>query len=157
MTPGPGGWDLKGAADGNERYRSIVETAVDAIITIDEAGRIESVNPATEALFGYSAGELLGSSVNMLMDGPDAAAHDGHMARYGGGGEAHIIGIGREVLARRKDGSTFPVHLAVGEMTEGGRRMFTGMMRDLSDLLGIAARTIYRKLEREQDKDPDGR
>ena len=70
----------------------------------------------------------------MLMDGPDAAAHDGHMARYGAGGEAHIIGIGREVRARRKDGSTFPVHLAVGEMTEGGRRMFTGMMRDLSDL-----------------------
>lgn len=111
-----------------------METAVDAIITIDEAGRIESANPATEALFGYSAAELLGNSVNMLMAGGDASAHDRHMARYRGGGEAHIIGIGREVTARRKDGSTFPVHLAVGEMTEGGRRMFTGMMRDLSDL-----------------------
>ena len=121
------------ASDSTERYRSIVETAVDAIVTIDETGVIDSVNPATETLFGYAAEEMVGHNVSMLMSEPQASEHDGYLRRYLAGGEPRIIGIGREVVARRKDGSTFPMHLAVGQMEVDGRTMFTGVIRDLSD------------------------
>ncbi len=107
---------------------------MDAIVTIDERGRIESVNPATERLFGYAAHEMVGRNVRMLMTGPDAARHDDHLARHLAGGEPRIIGIGREVVARRADGSSFPAHLAVGEMEVSGVRMFTGVVRDMTEL-----------------------
>jgi len=122
-----------GGNDADARLRALLDAAVDAIITIDFHGTIESVNPATERMFGYAAIELLGSNVNMLMTDEHRQHHDGYLQRYLMTGERRIIGIGREVEARRKDGSVFPVDLAVTEFEAGGERMFTGLIRDISD------------------------
>ena len=116
------------------RHRAIVETAVDAIITISAAGRVGSFNPAAERIFGYRAEEVIGRNVSMLMPEPDRSQHDGYLARYLAGGEPRIIGIGREVTGRRKDGTTFPMHLAVSELRLGSDRHFTGIVRDITDL-----------------------
>jgi two-component system sensor kinase FixL len=115
-----------------ERWRSIIESAVDGIIVIDAEGRIEAFNPAAERLFGYEESEVTGRNVNLLMPSPYREEHDQYLARYLSTGQAQIIGIGREVTARRRDGTTFPVHLSVGEMTVGGARKFTGIIHDLS-------------------------
>lgn len=114
------------------RLRTMLDTAVDAIITIDERGTISSINAATERMFGYPAGELIGQNVKMLMPPPYRDEHDGYLARYSETGQKHIIGIGREVQGRRKDGSVFPLDLAVSEFEDQGRRRFTGLLRDLS-------------------------
>jgi PAS domain S-box-containing protein len=113
------------------RLRAVLETAVDAVITIDERGRIQSVNPATLRMFGYSVSELIGQNVSILMPSPYREEHDGYLARYMRTGEKRIIGIGREVEARRKDGTVFSVDLAVSEVEPG--KLFTGMIRDISD------------------------
>jgi two-component system CheB/CheR fusion protein len=115
-----------------ERLRTMVDTAVDAIITIDERGTIGTINAAAERMFGYLAGELIGQNVKMLMPSPYHDEHDGYLARYRRTGERHIIGIGREVYGRRKDGTVFPADLAVSEFEDKGRRMFTGVLRDLT-------------------------
>ena len=115
-----------------ERWRSVVESAVDGIVVIDARGRIEALNPAAERLFGYGESEVLGRNVTMLMPSPYREAHDGYLGRYLDTGEAKIIGIGREVTGRRADGSTFPLHLSVGEVLLGGERKFTGILHDLS-------------------------
>ena len=115
------------------RLRAIVDHAVDGIITIDDHGRIESFNPAAERIFGYTAEDVIGRNVAMLMPEPFHSEHDGHLARYRETGQARIIGIGREVMGRRKDGSTFPADLAVSSMFMGDRLMFTGMIRDITD------------------------
>ena len=115
------------------KLRGILESAVTAIITIDGAGLIENVNPATERLFGYGAQELIGHNVKILMPEPYQSEHDGYIANYATTGVKKIIGIGREVVGRRKDGTTFPVHLSVSEFHAGGRRYFTGMIYDISD------------------------
>jgi PAS domain S-box-containing protein len=99
-----------------ERLRSIIDSAVDGIIVIDQSGRIESFNPAAERLFGYSQSEVVGRNVKVLMPSPYHEEHDGYLTRYLTTGEARIIGIGREVTGRRRDGSVFPVHLSVGQM-----------------------------------------
>jgi PAS domain S-box-containing protein len=122
------------------RLRAILETAVDAIVTIDEAGVIESVNPATERMFGYGASELRGRNVSALMPEPYRGEHDRYVQSYLRTGNAKIIGIGREVLGLRKDGSVFPIDLSVSEFSVAGRRMFTGIMHDISN---------RRRLERE--------
>lgn len=111
---------------------NVVATAVDSIITIDSHGLIRSFNPGAERQFGWSAGEVIGRSVNLLMPMPHAAAHDGYIRRYLETGERRIIGIGREVTALRKDGTEFPVELAVGEFTHDGNRYFTGLIRDIT-------------------------
>ena len=113
-----------------ERNRTILKTASDAIITIDKRGIIDSVNQSTEAIFGYSSSELVGQNVNILMPLPFSREHDGYIQRYLTTGEAHIIGTGREVLCRRKNGSTFPADLAVSQVDHLG--FFTGVLRDIS-------------------------
>jgi len=115
------------------RIRAIVETAVDSIITIDEHGIVDTFNSAAERLFGYHAAEVIGRNVSMLMPAPYREQHDGYLARYLASGEKKIIGIGREVLGLRKDGTTFPMDLAVAETRFGARRLFTGMVRDISE------------------------
>ncbi len=118
--------------DSEERLRALVHTAVEGIITIDERGVIESVNPAAEKMFGYGPGELVGQRVNVLMPAPHAHDHDSYISNYVHTGHAKIIGIGREVMGKRKNGSLFPMDLSVGEVRLANRRMFTGILRDIS-------------------------
>ncbi len=121
----------------SERLRSIIDSAVDGIIVIDHTGRIESFNPAAERLFGYQRSEVMGRNVNMLMPSPYHEEHDGYLGRYLTTGEARIIGVGREVTGRRRNGTQFPLHLSVGEMTIDGERKFTGIVHDLSDRVAL--------------------
>ena len=115
------------------KLRGILESALTAIITINEGALIEAVNPAVERLFGYSAADLIGKNVKILMPEPYRAEHDAYISNYLGSGTKKIIGIGREVRGRRSDGATFPLHLSVCEFTANGQRYFTGMIQDLSD------------------------
>lgn len=112
--------------------QAILESAVAAILAIDDRGRIKTVNPATERMFGYTSGEMLGRNVSMLMPEPYRTQHDQYMERYLLTGEKRIIGIGREVEGQRKDGTIFPIHLAVGEFEISGERFFSGIVTDLS-------------------------
>lgn len=137
--------------DTNERLRAILETAVEGIITIDERGIIESFNRAAERIFGYSASEVLGKNVNVLMPSPYRQEHDGYMANYERTGHARIIGIGREVVGQRKDGSEFPMDLAVSEVRLADRRIFTGFVRDVSERKRLE-RQILEISDREQHR-----
>jgi len=128
-----GGGPASELRDTSERLRAILETAVEGIITIDERGFIESVNVAAERIFGYQASEIRGKNVSMLMPSPYRAEHDSYLANYVRTGEAKIIGIGREVVGRRKDGSCFPMDLSVSEVQLAERRLFTGFVRDISE------------------------
>ena len=111
---------------------AMLRSAVDAIISIDQTGLIESINPATETLFGYSAAELIGQNVKILMPEPYRSQHDGYIRQYRHTGQRRIIGIGRDVTGRRKDGSTFPMHLSVSEYEIDGKRHFAGIVHDLT-------------------------
>jgi two-component system sensor kinase FixL len=113
--------------------QSILDTIPDAMIVIDERGRIQSFSAAAERLFGYKAAEVIGQNVKMLMPSPYRENHDGYLARYLLTGERRIIGIGRVVVGERKGGSTFPIELAVGEMKSSNQRFFTGFIRDLTE------------------------
>lgn len=115
------------------RNKSILDTAVDGIITINEKGTIQSCNPGIKKIFGYSPDELLGQNVKKLMPSEYADHHDGYLQRYLKTGEKRIIGVGREVKGKRKDGSIFPMELSVGEFTENGNHFFTGFVRDITD------------------------
>lgn len=110
----------------------IIESSPDGIISIDSGGIIESFNPASEKLFGYRESEVIGQNIKMLMPAPYESEHDGYISRYLETGEKRIIGIGREVFGRRKDGSIFPLELAVGELDIRGEKKFTGFIRDIS-------------------------
>jgi PAS domain S-box-containing protein len=114
------------------RLRAIVETAVDAIVVIDEAGIVQSANAATRRMFGYGVDELVGRNVSLLMAEPERSEHDDRLRAYLATGERKIIGTGREVEGRCKDGSRVPIDLAVAEWCVEGRRFFTGLMRDAS-------------------------
>lgn len=115
------------------RMRAIFETAVDAIITIDDAGHLERLNGAAERMFGYVEAEVAGKNVSMLMPTPHSEMHDVYLARLLGTGDGSIIGSAREVEGLRKDGTVFPMDLTVAEMRLGKRRMFTGMARDITE------------------------
>lgn len=139
------------AHDRAERLRAVVETAGDGIITIDAQGQIDSFNPAAKTMFGYSVQEAIGQNVNLLMPAPYREQHDGFLSHYLNTGEKKIIGGGaREVVGKRKNGSTFPLELTVTEMSVGGNRMFTGMLRDITErkqaqtLLGLRADELAR-------------
>ncbi len=123
-----------------ERLRSVFETGPDAIIVIDEMGRIESLNAAAVWLFGYLESEVLGRNVKMLMPAPYRDRHDGYLSHYRATGEKRVIGIGRVVMGLRRDGSTFPMELNVGEIRIGERRLFTSFIRDITEREGAARR-----------------
>jgi two-component system sensor kinase FixL len=116
-----------------QHLQSILATVPDAMIIIDEHGRITSFSAAAEQLFGYSEAELLGKNVNCLMPSPDRERHDDYIGHYLATGERRIIGIGRIVVGQRQDGTTFPMQLSIGEAGEKGRRVFTGFIRDLTE------------------------
>ncbi len=133
------------------QVRAIVETAVDAIITMDESGTIELFNPAAERIFGWTAGEALGRKIEILMPESARREHQRYVDNYLRTGQARIIGIGREVVGKRKDGDTFPMYLAVGEQKIEGRRYFTGIIRDLSERKRMEAQVLAIS-EREQQR-----
>jgi PAS domain S-box-containing protein len=116
-----------------EYIRSVVHNVIDGIITIDDSGHIETINPAVERLFGYSSAELVGQNVRVLMPEPYHSEHDGYLTRYLETEEARIIGTGREVVGKCKDGSTFPMELAIGSFSVSGQRKFTGIIRDITE------------------------
>jgi two-component system sensor kinase FixL len=120
--------------------RSILDTVPDAMVVIDEEGLIRDFSQAAERLFGWDADEVAGRNVNMLMPSPYREAHDGYLERYYRTGERRIIGKGRVVVGERKDGSTFPMELSVGEMRMEGARFFTGFVRDLTERQQTEAR-----------------
>lgn len=122
---------LSSEAQDAGRWKAVIESAVDGIIVINARGLVEAFNPAAERLFGYAAAEVIGQNVSLLMPSPYHEEHDGYLARYLREGSPRIIGIGREVQGRRRDGSVFPLHLSVGEMP-GEERGFTGILHDLS-------------------------
>jgi two-component system sensor kinase FixL len=124
--------DARPSGDSEELLRSIVESAVDGIIVIDARGAIEGFNRAAEQLFGYARTEMLGRNISLLMPSPYREEHDRYIARYLSTNEARIIGKGREVVGLRKDETTFPLHLSVGEMSIRGQRKFIGILHDLT-------------------------
>jgi PAS domain S-box-containing protein len=114
---------------------SILDTVPSGIISIDASGKVVKVNRAVEAMFGYEPGEIVGRNVSMLMPPPSREEHDGYVARYLSTREPRVIGLGRQVTGLHKDGRLLPLHLAVGELTVGGRSAFTGVLADVSDRL----------------------
>ena len=133
--------DEQAIQEGKEQLQAIVKTAADAIITIDYTGLIRSFNAAAERIFGYKSNEAIGKNVNILMPSPYHEKHDGYIAEYLKTRKAKIIGVGREVVGQRKNGSIFPIDLAVSEVGHLG--LFTGIMRDLTE---------HKKAEEELDK-----
>ncbi|MBK8562020.1 MAG: PAS domain-containing sensor histidine kinase [Saprospiraceae bacterium] len=134
--------------------KAIFITAIDAIFTINERGIVESMNPAAENLFGYQAHEVLGNNISMLMTTPDQENHNSYIRRYMETGQRRIIGIGREVTGCRKGGTTFPLRLAVSETVINGRRVFTGIIHDLTamNLAQEEIRKLNEDLERQNDR-----
>lgn len=131
-------------------YDLIVATAPDGVVTADASGAILSFSPSAEKMFGYSEAELLGENLKILMPVAQAARHDGYMRRYLRTGEKRIIGIGREVQARRRNGDLFVAELGIGELKLGNEHVFTGFIRDMSDR--VATQTRARKLQRSLDQ-----
>ncbi len=131
----------------SELLQALVDNAVDGIMAIDDAGIVCLMNPAAERLFGYKAQAVVGRNVNMLMPEPYRSEHDGYISSYLRTGERRIMGVGREVQGRRKDGTTFPMYLSVAEVHAPGRRLFTGIVHDLS-----ARKRAEEELRRERDK-----
>jgi PAS domain S-box-containing protein len=125
--------------ESRERIQAVQNAALDGIVLIDSAGIIESINPAVQKMFGYASEELLGRNVKILMPEPWRREHDGYLAHYRDTGEARIIGIGRQVAGRRRDGSTFPLDLAVSEVRHNGEIFFMGTLRDLTERLQLEA------------------
>ncbi|HEY3487711.1 MAG TPA: PAS domain S-box protein, partial [Gammaproteobacteria bacterium] len=126
------------------RANAVLNSVIDAIINIDARGTILMFNPAAVKMFGYRGDEVLGKNVSLLMGAPHREKHDGYIHNYLHTGDAKIIGIGRELMARKKDGSEFPIHLTVTEVTGTGQRSFTGIIRDLTERSESAHRLRQR-------------
>lgn len=136
--------DAEDALRENEaRIRGILESTVDGIITIHENGDIDSFNAAAARIFGYAPEEVIGKSVNVLMPEPFRGRHDAYIKNYLNSGVKKIIGIGREVQGLRKDGSVFPIHLSVSEARVGARRLFTGIVRDLTEQKRLERQVLH--------------
>jgi two-component system sensor kinase FixL len=150
-SPPPEPASLAALRESEARLRAVFDTAVEAIVTIDERGRIDAVNPATVSMFGWSAEELIGRNVSSLMPEPYRGQHDGYLANYLSTGHRRIIGIGREAFGQRRDGSVFPIDLSVGEFSVGGRRLFTGIIRDITERRRLQAE-VLRISEAEQTR-----
>lgn len=116
---------------------AVLNTAVDAIIIMDHRGIVRTINASTEVMFGYSKAEIVGENIRMLMPSPYHEHHDRYLADYREHGKRNIIGTGREVSGQRKDGTVFPLHLAVSETQHDGEALFTGILRDISDLKDV--------------------
>ena len=127
----------------NIQQQALIDTMVDAVIIIDETGEIQNFNPAAEAMFGYTASEMVGRNIRLLMPEPHRSAHDGYLARHRETGARSVLGRRSEVEALRRDGSRFPVELAVTDMKIHGRRLFSGLLRDITE---------RRKVERLKDE-----
>jgi PAS domain S-box-containing protein len=119
--------------DSEHRTRTILNAVEDGIISIDHEGIVEALNPAAARAFGYRQEEIVGRNIKMLMPEPHRRDHNDYLSRYLTTGQSRVIGLGRELVGQRKDGSIFPIELTVGEMTVGGRRMFTGVVRDITE------------------------
>ncbi len=115
------------------RLRAVIETVLEGIVTINSQGIVETINPATEKIFAYQSNEVVGQNIKILMPEPYHSNHDDYLLSYLTTGEKKVIGSGRKVIGRRKDGSVFPMELAVSEMSIDGRRMFTGLIRDITE------------------------
>jgi two-component system sensor kinase FixL len=126
--------DHRSELESASRLKAIFESAIDGIITIDERGMIESMNPSAARLFGFQPEEVTGQSINILMPDPDKSRHDSYIHNYRTTGAGKIIGIGREVTGLRKDGTVFPFHLSISEVQLPDRRIFTGFIHDISEL-----------------------
>lgn len=142
------------------RMKSVLDTAYDGIITINERGFIESFNPAAERIFGYGAQEVLGKNINILMPEPDHSQHDQYLENYINTGEQKIIGIGREVDAKHKNGTVFPIELAISECNQKDTRLFVGTLKDISErrksqerLQRYADELAYKGVELEEAKE----
>lgn len=131
--------------ESEEFLHSLVDTLSDGIITIDAQGVVKYFDLKAETLFGYAAAEVLGNNVKMLMPAPIFSVHDGYLRRYQQTGEAHIIGRQREVTGKRKDGSTFPLQLSVGEYSHSGQQRFTGLMHDLTEVKREQEKTLIAR------------
>ena len=144
--------------DGDTLFRAVLDAALDGIVVIDRHGLILTVNKAAEQLFGYTAAEVAGKNVKILMPEPYAGEHDGYLANYLATGEKRIIGIGREVSGRRKNGVVFPMDLAVGEALADGETIFVGLVRDLTErnAAELALRERESRLQSILDTIPDG-
>lgn len=126
--------DLEARLSRNQaRLEAIVRTAVDGIITISDCGIIETFNQSAESIFGYPAEEVVGKNISLLMPRSDAKMHDHYISRYLDTGKRNIIGVGREVLGNRKDGTTVPIELSISEFQIADRRYFAGVLRDISE------------------------
>ncbi|PNH93667.1 PAS domain S-box protein [Vibrio diazotrophicus] len=133
-----------------EFSRAVLDTAVNPIITIDAKGNIKSFNKSAETFLGYLEQDVVGKNVNILMPEPYHSMHDGYLSNYLSSGSPKIIGTGREVLARRKDGRQVPIHLSVGEMNMGEEKMFVGIMTDISEQKAVEQELLHHREKLEE-------
>ncbi len=141
---------LKHSFEQESRLKAIIDNAIDGIITIDQRGLVETLNPAAAKIFGYQPEEVIGNNIKLLMPEPDRGKHDGYIENYQRSGVKKIIGIGREVLGRKKDGTTFPFLLSVSEVQLQDKVIYTGIIHDISQLK--EAEHAFRKLNSELEE-----